>query len=465
MTQPPKPTATATPASPIAPSLAQRRWPVALLALTLAACGGGGGDSSSGTTAPAPGPGPAPSTVAPSITTQPSDLGVVAPAAASFTIAASGSPTPTIQWQKSAGTGSTFADIQGATSATLALSATTVADSASQYRAVVTNSVGVTTSRAAVLTVTAATVAPVITSQPGSLTVTAPATATFTVAATATPTPTYQWQSSSDGTNFTNIAGATGTTYNTAATTTANSGQQYRVVVSNGTTSVPSAAAVLTVVAGAAGSASACTGASSYAAGFRYDVVYQSPSASGTFTTTTNGVVNGTATFHGQTATEVEENTAITSSTSGLVISSDTKTYLDFNAGTSVLTQYGSNQVLTDLSNQPTTVDVQFAPPSTDARFTLNVGASTTVQTHQTVTRNGQAQPSTDESSTVVFGGVETLTVPAGTYQACKYTVTTSNNITTTSWLLLGSGVLLKSTNGASVSEATSVRINGATVR
>ncbi len=91
---------------------------------------------------------------------------------------------------------------------------------------------------------TTASAAPTITTQPGNQTVTAGQTATFTVVATGTAPLTYQWQK-----NGVNVSGATAASYTTAATTTADSGTTFRVVVNNTAGTVTSAAATLTVTA------------------------------------------------------------------------------------------------------------------------------------------------------------------------------------------------------------------------
>lgn len=71
-------------------------------------------------------------------------------------------------------------------------------------------------------------------------------TATFSVVVSGTGTLTYQWQSKAPGTSaFSNIAGATTTSYTTTPTTDAMNGTLYRVVVANGTKTVNSAAAKL----------------------------------------------------------------------------------------------------------------------------------------------------------------------------------------------------------------------------
>jgi len=85
--------------------------------------------------------------------------------------------------------------------------------------------------------------APNILTNPVSVTVTAGVTATFNVAATGIPDPTYQWLY-----NTTNVlSGATNATLSISNALAANAGT-YSVIVSNGTGSVTSSAATLTVV-------------------------------------------------------------------------------------------------------------------------------------------------------------------------------------------------------------------------
>jgi hypothetical protein len=130
------------------------------------------------------------------ITSQPSNQ-TAASGAATFTASASVAPsgTASYQWQRSAD-GSAWANVSGATSASLALSGLTVeADGGAQFRVVVsaTNAASVTSS-AATLTVEANNTI-TITSQPSSQTASGGA-ATFSVAASSAPagTPAYQWQ-------------------------------------------------------------------------------------------------------------------------------------------------------------------------------------------------------------------------------------------------------------------------------
>ena len=166
--------------------------------------------------------------VAPSITTQPTNQSVAQGQPATFSVVATGAPAPTYQWQNAA----TQANIAGATSASYTINNTTTAESGSTYRVVVSNGVNLpATSNTVTLTVNSNAVAPSITTQPTNQTVTANQTATFSVVASGTAPLSYQWQSMPGATN---IPGATSSSYSIANTTTAESGMQFQVVVSNG---------------------------------------------------------------------------------------------------------------------------------------------------------------------------------------------------------------------------------------
>lgn len=88
----------------------------------------------------------------PVINTQPVAKTVCVGTAASFTSAATGTPTPTVQWQVNSS--GTWINISGATNATYTFTPV-AADNNKQYRAVWTNSQAVVNSTAAVLTVNA----------------------------------------------------------------------------------------------------------------------------------------------------------------------------------------------------------------------------------------------------------------------------------------------------------------------
>ncbi len=93
---------------------------------------------------------------APQFNTQPADKTVSAGANATFTVAVTGTPTPTLQWQKSTDNGATWNDIASETGSSLTLNNVAAGDDASLYHCVAKNAAnpsGVTSSSAK-LTVT-----------------------------------------------------------------------------------------------------------------------------------------------------------------------------------------------------------------------------------------------------------------------------------------------------------------------
>jgi hypothetical protein len=90
---------------------------------------------------------------------------------------------------------------------------------------------------------------PSITSQPANQTVTAGQTATFSVTATGTAPLSYQWQNGGA-----NISGATSSSYTTTVTTTGDTGEQFRVAVTNSVGTISSNIATLTVNVATGGS-------------------------------------------------------------------------------------------------------------------------------------------------------------------------------------------------------------------
>jgi hypothetical protein len=167
----------------------------------------------------------------PTITTNPLSQILFVGQLATFTAAATGTPTPNIQWQVNRNNGYGFVNIAGETSSTYSFT-TTVADSGYQYQAVFSNSYGGTaTTSAATLTVSIP--EPVVTLNPVNQDVYAGHAVTFTAAATGTPTPTVQWQvNRNDGFGFVNV-GARGSATYSFTTVASQNGYEYQAVFSN----------------------------------------------------------------------------------------------------------------------------------------------------------------------------------------------------------------------------------------
>ena len=174
--------------------------------------------------------------VAPAITSQPADQTAITGQTVTFSVKATGTSLR-YQWQKNG------EHITDATNSSYTTPATSMADSDTKYSVIVSNSVSTVTSNTATLTVSDTAVAPAITIQPTNQTAITGQTATFSVTATGTSLQ-YQWKKGD-----TAIPGATFSSYTTPATSMADSGAVFTVVVSNSAGSVTSNNATLTVTA------------------------------------------------------------------------------------------------------------------------------------------------------------------------------------------------------------------------
>ena len=201
------------------------------------------------------------------LTTQPTAQTVTAGGTTTFTVAATGTPAPTYQWQVSIDGGHTWTNLvetspySGTAANTLTITGATAVMNGFQFRCLASNSAQSNVASDAVAL--AVNTEPALTTQPSSQTVTAGGTTTFTAAASGNPAPSYQWQVSADGgktwTKLTDTAPysgtATGTLTITGATAAMN-GYQYQCLASNSAQSnVASTVAALSVVPGAASAA------------------------------------------------------------------------------------------------------------------------------------------------------------------------------------------------------------------
>ncbi len=184
--------------------------------------------------------------IAPAATVDPLSRTVNAGTPVTFTAAATGTPAPRVQWQVSTDHGKTFSNIPLATTTTLTFK-TASSENGDEFQAVFTNGAGTATTTAATLTVD---FAPSITTQPQSQTVAVGNLVTLSAAAAGSPTPMVQWQVSTDGTNFSNIAGATADTYGFVAGSSPGT-KFYRAVFKNALGKAHSLDATVTVVAAA----------------------------------------------------------------------------------------------------------------------------------------------------------------------------------------------------------------------
>jgi hypothetical protein len=176
-----------------------------------------------------------PTPVAPLFTQQPVSQTLTAGANVTFSVTATGTPAPTLQWRKDG------VAISGATGNTYSIPDLPVS-AAGVYSAVATNATGTATSSGATLTVRAAPVStsfPVFTTQPSTLTVDVGSAAVFTT--TATNAVSFRWQR-----NNVDLPAGTAATLTLSSVSTADAGT-YRVIATNAVGSTFSNDALLTV--------------------------------------------------------------------------------------------------------------------------------------------------------------------------------------------------------------------------
>ena len=185
----------------------------------------------------------------PKISSQPNDATVGTGSTATFTAAATGTPTPSVIWQTSTNGANTWVDIAAATSASFSFTAT-LQDTGKWFRALFTNAAGMASSAPAMLTVTAPPTPPAMQTEPLDQTSQAGNTNTFIAVAVGSPSPTVQWQQSSDGTNWSSVTGGSGantTIFTTPALTYGDNGLKYRAYFTNSAGSVASSAVTLSL--------------------------------------------------------------------------------------------------------------------------------------------------------------------------------------------------------------------------
>ncbi len=190
------------------------------------------------------------------ITTQPTDQTVAPGTNATFTIAATTTipaGTVTYKWQEETAPG-VWTDIIGETAPTYVVTSTTLAMTGKKFRCEVTDGTTTVNSNVATLTVSSGTLS--FTTQPANVSVAAGAAATFTAAATTTipaGTVTYKWQEETTPGVWNDIPGATAGTYTIPSVTTAMNAKKFRCEATDGTNTLASTPATLTVTSSGGG--------------------------------------------------------------------------------------------------------------------------------------------------------------------------------------------------------------------
>src|ERR1700735_3212679 len=342
-------------------------------------------------------------------------------------------------------------------------------------------------------------VAPVITTNPMSVTVTAGAAATFTAAASGQPAPTVQWQVSSSGGPFTNLAGATSPTLGFATTTAAMNGNQYLAVFTNASGSATTMTATLTVntapaittnpanVTVAAGATATFTAAASGTP--TPTVQWQVSSNGGAFanvsgaTSTTLSLTGTTVAMSGNKYQAVFTNTAGTATTSAatLTVTGGNTAPAITTKPANVTVAAGATATFTAAASGTPTPTVQWQVSSNGGAFANVSGATSTTLSitgttaamngnkYQAVFTNAAGTATTSAATLTVTGG---NTAPTITTNPPNVTVAAAATATSTAaasgtptptvqWQVSSNGGAFSNVSGAT---STTLSLTGTTV-
>lgn len=168
---------------------------------------------------------------------------------------------------------------------------------------------------------------------------------------------------------------------------------------------------------------------------------------------TVEAVINGAAAFEGQNATLTTATTTGTNQTQGVSVSTTTvnKVYQQA-AGNGLVKTLGAlidatigGVVVAGVSTPATTTSskVVYDPAEENREFMLSLGQSVTKTTTVRTTTAGNTI-STTGSTTHTYEARESITVPAGTYNTCRYRISSGSDVTTT-WYIVGKGIMARS--------------------
>jgi hypothetical protein len=218
------------------------------------------------------------------------------------------------------------------------------------------------------------------------------------------------------------------------------------------------------------GAASQCVDNLALVAGTRYLLDYRLSGGPQTMEYTSDSQVLGPKVFEGNQTTEVK---ALVITTSPVSTTTESFNYVGVDGGFSV--SYGGTSTM-DLAGVGTTdVKTVFVPPQ---RFAYNLAAgesySQVYEARTTSTTTVFGVPNTQQTTVnvaqrITFNGIESVTVPAGTFQACKFTIEEGASAgaydsSSTNWLAVGSGVPVKNQSENGVLELLRGQVNGTAV-
>jgi hypothetical protein len=219
------------------------------------------------------------------------------------------------------------------------------------------------------------------------------------------------------------------------------------------------------------GNASSCFNPNIVAQGTKVVLNYKTTDAeTNTVTNIATSIdVKGTATFNGKSATE---SVTQTQTTGPAPSTSATKSYYTVASSAKSITYHGS---VVDVSAPVAASSTLTINPGMTEQFNLNAGESYT-QTYSITTAmqvmGFPVNTVTDFVNKVTFKGIETITVPAGTFKTCRMETSSKSTVLgtsvtglSTSWITVDTGVSVRTEASGDISELVSGSINGTAIK
>lgn len=179
--------------------------------------------------------------------------------------------------------------------------------------------------------------------------------------------------------------------------------------------------------------------------------------------------VKGSATFKGKSVTQSDSKTQATGAAPS---TSATKSYFKVDTAAKRFSYYGS---VVDISAPVAGSSELTISPERIERFDLSAGESYT-QTYSIATAievmGFPVSTTTSFEEKITFKGVESVTVPAGKFNACRFETSTKSTIlgntatsTSTHWVTVDSGVSIRTEASGDITELVSGTINGSAIK
>ncbi|MEM7692042.1 MAG: hypothetical protein AAF194_06300 [Pseudomonadota bacterium] len=209
------------------------------------------------------------------------------------------------------------------------------------------------------------------------------------------------------------------------------------------------------------GSSASCWNSEMFTAGTQMESEYRVTETLGNQVVMSyQGIIEGGLTFNGNAASAIVLDIVSTGAVENTALS---RSYFQIPSARRVR-DFGTE---VELTSPQMASAVTINEPFRLVRFDLNAGESDTqTYTTTTTTDTGDGPNSDTVTTTLVrrFDGIESVTVPAGTFQACRFTETATTSgfeDVQREWVDVGSGVLLKAENDAQTTELVRSLVNG----